>query len=461
MWTGDTALKFTVGERAVVAGLEEGVLGMCVGEVRRLAVPADLGYGVSGTPDGSVPPGMRLDFQVTLVSRQSTAPPKSAAEVDLDDVAGYIRRNVACTDVQPHERAAGLPRRLCTVAAAGLQNTDPDELYRSFISSGPFGCTHHVSPRAWGLYMRGEAVACESRADCTEDRALAKLGQFLCYQGCHDILETCGAPDSEIQETCSPAGGYATPAVTACRGTPRTAWDVTAERGASLHASGVTETSPTHGDGSCPSDSDGRQWPTVSDHPPYRIQTRPSFASRDVTITESFLEDEDARLVRAELLATAAEASWNDMRDSRPLGTWSISFRFQAVPAAAGSPLRRLFNDIRPSPEHEMIDPPTFGRYRKGHFLERHSDWNSIVDAEGRRWDRDIAFILYLSEDWPEENGGLLIDLGGETATPIAPRFNRLVTFGVPRDHEVTPVVGEGDRLTVYGWWSVESAKAA
>ena len=103
-----------------------------------------------------------------------------------------------------------------------------------------------------------------------------------------------------------------------------------------------------------------------------------------------------------------------------------------------------------------MIEMPTFGRYTKGHYLEAHSDWNTYTDDEGQEWVRDFAFVYYLTDGWTAGDGGLLVDLGrSPTAPPTVPTFNRLITFGVPREHEVTRVVGDGERLTVYGWWAL------
>jgi FKBP-type peptidyl-prolyl cis-trans isomerase len=57
---------FTVGIGEVVAGFDEGVLGMKVGGVRKLVIPASLGYGAEGR--GAVPPGAIMVFEVELVS---------------------------------------------------------------------------------------------------------------------------------------------------------------------------------------------------------------------------------------------------------------------------------------------------------------------------------------------------------------------------------------------------------
>jgi FKBP-type peptidyl-prolyl cis-trans isomerase FkpA len=56
----------TLGQRRVIAGWEQGLLGMKVGETRRLTIPAELGYGSRGA--GSViPPNATLVFEVELL----------------------------------------------------------------------------------------------------------------------------------------------------------------------------------------------------------------------------------------------------------------------------------------------------------------------------------------------------------------------------------------------------------
>ncbi|GAB3736339.1 hypothetical protein GCM10028794_16860 [Silanimonas algicola] len=60
-------LAFPLGRGRVIRGWDEGVLGMKVGEVRELAVPADLAYGKRGA-GGVIPPDQALLFEVELLA---------------------------------------------------------------------------------------------------------------------------------------------------------------------------------------------------------------------------------------------------------------------------------------------------------------------------------------------------------------------------------------------------------
>ncbi|GAB4841465.1 hypothetical protein Ancab_022181 [Ancistrocladus abbreviatus] len=76
-------IEFELGSGHVIQGWDQGLLGMCVGEKRKLKIPAKLGYGDSGSPP-KIPGGATLIFDTELVSVNGK--PSSGVETDEDDL---------------------------------------------------------------------------------------------------------------------------------------------------------------------------------------------------------------------------------------------------------------------------------------------------------------------------------------------------------------------------------------
>jgi peptidylprolyl isomerase len=62
---GKQPFTFTIGSGQVISGWDQGVLGMKVGERRRLTIPADLAYGAQGSPP-KIGPNEPLIFDIDL-----------------------------------------------------------------------------------------------------------------------------------------------------------------------------------------------------------------------------------------------------------------------------------------------------------------------------------------------------------------------------------------------------------
>merc|ERR1711963_1312701 len=105
--------KFQIGVGQVIQGWEEGVLGMCDGEKRRLIVPPQLGYGDQGAGD-IIPGGATLYFEIELLDTEDgPAPVNVFKQIDLDsdqqlsreELSGYLKEQMEAMQQAGGEQA--------------------------------------------------------------------------------------------------------------------------------------------------------------------------------------------------------------------------------------------------------------------------------------------------------------------------------------------------------------------
>jgi len=64
---GQRPFEYQAGIGGVITGWDKGCLGMKLGEVRKLDIPAEEGYGAGGFPQWGIPPGGGLEFEIEVL----------------------------------------------------------------------------------------------------------------------------------------------------------------------------------------------------------------------------------------------------------------------------------------------------------------------------------------------------------------------------------------------------------
>jgi hypothetical protein len=103
----DRGQPFTVtaGVGQVISGWDQGVLGMKVGEKRKLTIPSNLAYGEAGIA-GVVPPNSDLIFEVELLSiNPATENPEA-----INDVNSAEEPSAATENANQEEPASEMPQ---------------------------------------------------------------------------------------------------------------------------------------------------------------------------------------------------------------------------------------------------------------------------------------------------------------------------------------------------------------
>jgi len=95
-------LSFRVGDGRVIAGWDLGLVGMKVGGLRRLRIPAGLAYGE--VDRGTIPPHSDLDFGIRLLSRRDApegSPPARSEEAQREDVRKRLEEYAKTIPAKP------------------------------------------------------------------------------------------------------------------------------------------------------------------------------------------------------------------------------------------------------------------------------------------------------------------------------------------------------------------------
>ena len=146
-------LEFTIGVGQVIVGWEKGLLGMKVGEIRRLSVPSEMAYGENSLE--GIPPNSDLLFEVELVHAEK------ALEADVFpknvDKLAWKEKSKGLM-IYDEKVGTGNP----VVAAAGLKVHYTGWLLsgRKFASSKDLGKTLEVTMGA-GKMIKGWEVGLE------------------------------------------------------------------------------------------------------------------------------------------------------------------------------------------------------------------------------------------------------------------------------------------------------------
>lgn len=118
--------KFQLGVGQVIKGWDKGLMGMCVGEKRKLTIPSKLAYGENGA-GAKIPANAGLEFEVECVAIDDPAEPLPNVFSDIDSNADKL--------LSREEVSEYLKKQLPQAEKAGLKDLpDQDKLVEEIFN---------------------------------------------------------------------------------------------------------------------------------------------------------------------------------------------------------------------------------------------------------------------------------------------------------------------------------------
>ncbi len=128
--------SFTLGKGQVIKGWDLGVEGMTVGEIRRLTIPPELGYGATGV-GGVIPPNATLIFEVELLA---VSEPLTLGHLSSDELLVAQAQGAVIVDIRREDewQKTGIIDGAKTITAftkAGRLHQDFQQKFSSLVPS--------------------------------------------------------------------------------------------------------------------------------------------------------------------------------------------------------------------------------------------------------------------------------------------------------------------------------------